>query len=49
MGLFMTKFVVKIAFVPGARLELARPCGQGILSPSRLPITPPGQELVASF
>ena len=28
--------------VPGARLELARPLGQRILSPQRLPIPPPG-------
>ena len=27
--------------VPGARLELARPCGQRILSPLRLPVPPP--------
>ena len=31
------------ALVPGAGLEPTRPCGQGILSPQRLPITPPGQ------
>lgn len=29
--------------MPGARLELARPEGRGILSPLRLPIPPPGQ------
>jgi hypothetical protein len=29
--------------VPGARLELARPQGQWILNPPRLPIPPPGQ------
>ena len=29
--------------MPGARLELARPKGRGILSPLRLPIPPPGQ------
>ena len=29
--------------VPGAGVEPARPCGQGILSPQRLPITPPGR------
>jgi hypothetical protein len=29
--------------VPGAGLEPARPYGQGILSPLRLPISPPGQ------
>ena len=28
--------------VPGARLELARPCDRGILSPLRLPVPPPG-------
>ena len=28
--------------VPGAGLEPARPCGRGILSPLRLPISPPG-------
>jgi hypothetical protein len=31
--------------VPGAGLEPARPYGQGILSPLRLPISPPGQGL----
>src|SRR6476646_7402357 len=29
--------------MPGARLELARPEGRGILSPLRLPIPPPGR------
>lgn len=29
--------------VPGAGIEPARPCGQGILSPLRLPIPPSGQ------
>src|SRR5690554_7483384 len=29
--------------VPGAGLEPARPEGQGILSPMRLPISPPGR------
>ncbi len=29
--------------VPGAGLEPARPLGRGILSPLRLPISPPGQ------
>ena len=28
--------------VPGAGLEPARPCGQRILSPLRLPVPPPG-------
>ncbi len=31
--------------VPGAGLEPARPKGLRILSPVRLPISPPGQEL----
>ena len=30
------------SLVPGAGLEPARPCGQRILSPLRLPIPPPG-------
>jgi hypothetical protein len=28
--------------IPGAGLEPARPCGQGILSPARLPFRHPG-------
>ena len=28
--------------VPGARIELAWDCSRGILSPLRLPISPPG-------
>ena len=34
-----------LLFVPRARIELAQPCGQGILSPSCLPIPPPGLDL----
>src|SRR5690348_13186281 len=29
--------------MPGAGLEPAQPCGQGILSPLRLPVSPPGR------
>ena len=32
--------------VPGAGLEPASPCGRGILSPLRIPVSPPGH---ASF
>ena len=35
-----------IYMVPGAGLEPARCCHRGILSPLRLPISPPGQGLV---
>ena len=31
-----------IELVPGAGIEPARPWGRGILSPLRLPISPPG-------
>ena len=34
--------------VPGAGLEPARPCGQRILSPLRLPIPPPGLQIKLS-
>ncbi len=30
--------------MPGTGIEPVRPCGRGILSPLRLPISPPGQE-----
>jgi hypothetical protein len=33
--------------VPGAGLEPARCCHRGILSPLRLPISPPGQGTIA--
>ena len=33
-----------IELVPGAGIEPARPWGRGILSPLRLPISPPGQK-----
>ena len=32
-----------MTLVPGAGIEPARACAQGILSPSRLPVPPPGQ------
>lgn len=32
--------------VPGARLELARPKGRGILNPLCLPISPPGLKML---
>src|SRR5688572_6142614 len=34
---------LKHGWVPGAGLEPARPCGLGILSPLRLPASPPGR------
>ena len=37
-----TNFLWLSYLVPGAGLEPARPCGQRILSPLRLPIPPPG-------
>src|SRR5215213_11557154 len=36
------KMVRSCNSMPGAGLEPARPCSQGILSPLRLPISPPG-------
>jgi integrase len=35
-------FELSLILVPGAGLEPAQPCGRGILSPLRLPISPPG-------
>ena len=35
--------------VPGAGLEPARPCGQGILSPLRLPFRHPGFDEAATY
>ena len=35
-------FISRILMVPGAGLEPARCCHRGILSPLRLPISPPG-------
>ena len=35
--------------VPGARIELAWGCPRGILSPLRLPISPPGQRLIGGW
>ncbi len=34
-----------VQVVAGEGLEPSRPCGQWILSPSRLPIPPPGHQL----
>ncbi len=34
--------VAVASVVPGAGIEPARPCGPGILSPLRLPVSPPG-------
>ena len=33
--------------VPPARIELALPCGNGILNPARLPIPPEGQPFLS--
>ena len=38
----MGRLNILIYLVPGAGLEPARPFGQRILSPLRLPIPPPG-------
>ena len=35
-------YKLELLMVPGARLELARLCGRGILNPLCLPISPPG-------
>tara|TARA_B100001123_G_C14781739_1_gene816865 strand:+ start:142 stop:342 length:201 start_codon:yes stop_codon:yes gene_type:complete len=41
---FLYQFDVKAVLVPAARLELARPKGQRILSPQRLPFRHAGPE-----
>ena len=42
INLYIIEFM-KLLVVPGAGLEPAQPYGRGILSPLRLPISPPGQ------